>query len=174
VVSAGKMQITAGRSFAIKGGSANGAYALVDPTQPNSTMDVQAPSISLQGGTGAGAYAALISAGPMTLNYKQLGLTPGSGVDADAVILAPNGQQLSTQGGKAFLGGDPLANGVTDAGFALATREAPVTQQDPVVGQFLADANFISNFLDHYNDGLLNQRRKSLRNEITLSQTCGK
>jgi hypothetical protein len=44
--------------------------------------------------------------------------------------------------------------------------------EDPVAGQFLADANFISDFLDHYNDALLNQRRKSLRNEISLEQSC--
>ncbi|MBC7380318.1 MAG: hypothetical protein H7346_23175, partial [Burkholderiaceae bacterium] len=168
LVSAGKMQITAGRSFAIHGGSGNGAYALVDPTQPGSTMDVQAPSITLQGGTGGGAYAALVSAGPMTLSYQQLSLTPGSGTDADAVIIAPNAQQLSAQSGKAFIGsGNPLDNGLTDSGFAVPDR-----QESQVTGQFLADANFISDFLDHYNDGLLNQRRKSLRNEISLEQSC--
>ncbi|CAN5618016.1 hypothetical protein BH11PSE7_BH11PSE7_19040 [soil metagenome] len=168
VESAGKMQITAGRSFAIHGGSGAGAYALVDPTLPGATMDVQSPSIMLQGGSGVGAYAELASAGPMTLSYQQLGLTPGSGTDADAIIVAPNAQQLSTQSGKAFLGvGSPLNNGLSDAGFAVL-----VPPEDPVVGQFLADSNFISDFLDHYNDALLNQRRKSQRNEISLEQSC--
>jgi filamentous hemagglutinin family protein len=168
VESAGKMQITAGKSFAIHGGSGAGAYATVDPTVAGATMDVLAPSIMLQGGTGAGAYAVLASAGPMTLSYQQLGLAAGSGVDADAVIISPNAQQLSTQSGKTFLGvGSPLNNGVTDAGFS-----ALLPPEDPVAGQFLADANFISDFLDHYNDALLNQRRKSLRNEISLEQSC--
>ncbi|MBC7435640.1 MAG: hypothetical protein H7332_06175, partial [Bdellovibrionales bacterium] len=92
----------------------------------------------------------------------------GSGTDADAVIIAPNAQQLSTQSGKSFLGsGSPLDNGLTDSGFA-----SPDRQESRVAGQFLADANFISRFLDRYNDGLLNQRRRAQRNEISLEQSC--
>ncbi len=170
VFSEGSATLRAGGAVAIHGGSGNGAYALIDPTLPNSTMDVTAQSMSLAGGTGSGAYAALVSTGgPLTLNVAQLTLTPGSGAGADAVIIAPNAQALNTAYGGSYGGfTNPLDNATTDSGFyaVVATSTTQITQQ------FQADANFISNFLDNYNDSLIAQRRKNKGGDIVVEETC--
>jgi filamentous hemagglutinin family protein len=174
IVAAQSLQITAAGPISLSGGSAAGAYALIDPTTPGSSMALQASSITLQGGSGAGAYAAISSpGGPLSLSTGSVTLNPGSGLDADAVILATNAQQLVASLGTACVGCrflgivSPLGNGVTDSGFAQTSlTQAQQSASNVLTGQ---NADWVQTFLALWTD---EKKREGNDAGLSFEQTC--
>jgi len=121
VVAIGDATVTVGGTLRIRAGSGTGAFALLDPVAADSTMSISANGLILEGGPGAGAYAAIVSNGGLDLLLGSGGLIllPGSGAGADAVIVAPNGAIAYTGtcvSGCAPLSANPLANNITEGG----------------------------------------------------------
>ncbi|MBS7807823.1 filamentous hemagglutinin N-terminal domain-containing protein [Variovorax sp. PCZ-1] len=108
-------------------GGAGGAYARLDPTGSASMNITAGAGINLLGGTGAGAYAAIVSDGNITINAPSLNLTPGSGLDADAVVLSNFGliSSPSNCNGCLVLSVTPLGNGITNAGIYIPPPPPP-------------------------------------------------
>ncbi len=151
--------------------TSNGSIFLVAGTDPvmiqAGSMDITTAALTLHGGTAPGAYAAIVSAGELKLVTPSLQMIAGSAPDADAVILAANGEALSTQFAQSYLGvGDTRANGVTNTGFGTL-----VVFYDTLTQQFLADQNFMSDFLNNYYDEQRRERRRG-QSDIVLEQSC--
>jgi hypothetical protein len=92
----GAMSITAGGGVRLQGGEGVGAYARVEGVgliAPSDAMPlrVSAPSVVLQGGSQAGASAAIVTLGDLRINSTTLQLNPGAGLDADAVLVSTAG-----------------------------------------------------------------------------------
>ena len=82
-------------------------------------MTVSASSVTLQGGSGPGAYAALVSKGDITVNTPTLALRGGKGLDSDAVVLSYSGIVGFPQAceGCVKLSSSSLGNNLTETGI---------------------------------------------------------
>lgn len=130
-------------------------------------MSITAVGLTLHGGSVSGAHAAIISTGDLELKVGQLEMLAGTSADTDAVILAANGEALSQQYPLGYLGvGDTRANGVTDTGFGTI-----FVSFDSLTQQFLADQNFMTDFLNNYYEEQRRQRRSG-SGDIVLEETC--
>jgi hypothetical protein len=93
------------------------------------TVSILAGNVSLSGGDGG--YAAILAlAGDLNLATPSTGsvtLTPGSGLDADAVIVAPLSSTARVLSGQCIgctiLGADPFGNLITETGLFAGTVE---------------------------------------------------
>jgi hypothetical protein len=85
----GNVNAIVGGTLSVLGGSGSNAYALFDPTAAGALLTINAANgVNLQGGQGAGAYAAIASGGDVLINAPSLSLQAGSGADADAVVIS--------------------------------------------------------------------------------------
>jgi filamentous hemagglutinin family protein len=146
IVAAGPVTLNVGASgpsgtVNIVGGSGNNAYALLDPTLPGSVLTINSTGdVNLQGGAGVGSYAAVQSVGDILIIAPSLNLLPGTGLDADAVVVSTTGNTTlpSICTGCLSLATNPLGNGSIEAGvYNGAVVIAPIVAgggADPVVG----------------------------------------
>ncbi|MES2974492.1 MAG: filamentous hemagglutinin N-terminal domain-containing protein [Pseudomonadota bacterium] len=117
VTSFGPLSVTVGGALDVIGGSGDGAYAKLDPAA-QSLLSVNAQSVTLQGGTGAGAYAAIVSEGDITV-VAPGGITMAAGIgpDADAVVVSYFGKvTLPNCNGCVKLTASPFGNGTAETG----------------------------------------------------------
>lgn len=113
----GPLSITVGGAMDVIGGTGSGAFAKLDPSV-QSPLTVNAQSVSLRGGIGPGAYAAIVSEGDVTVSAPGgISMVAGKGLDADAVVISYFGKvTLLSCNGCVKLNTPPLGNGVTDVG----------------------------------------------------------
>jgi filamentous hemagglutinin family protein len=127
VEATGNVNTLVGGTLSIIGGTGANAYAKLDPSQ-GALLDVKAPVVNVRGGSAPGAFAAVVSDGNINLDSRNLTLTPGTGADADAVVVSSAGAvKLPEQcNGCVVLTKNPLGNGVIENGvFSGATAPAP-------------------------------------------------
>ena len=111
--------IDAGGIIALRGGPAN-AYAEISTAAGSQSIGSQfssdpTDSISLTGGTAAGSYASMTTAGFQTVRTAgDLALTGGAGDNAGALLLAGTGQSLDVSGSLSLLGGSGSAPGLNE------------------------------------------------------------
>jgi filamentous hemagglutinin family protein len=127
VEATGNVNTLVGGTLSIIGGTGVNAYAKLDPSL-GALLDVKAPVVNVQGGSAPGAFAAVVSDGNINFDSRNLTLTPGTGTDADAVVVSSAGVvKLPEQcNGCVVLTKNPLGNGVIETGvFSGATAPAP-------------------------------------------------
>ena len=138
LVSGGDSVYQIGGNLNMSGGTASGAFALLDPTNggqpasPGTTMTITANQVNLTGGSVPNAYAAIVATGNVVFNAaQQVTLTQGSEPNADAVVISktgtitantPNCVNCTPQ-----TGSNPLLNNDVNQGFygGLATAPPP-------------------------------------------------
>jgi filamentous hemagglutinin family protein len=128
----------------ILGGAGDNAYALLDPTSPDSVLTINSTgAVNLQGGAGADSYAAVKSVGDIVfIGVPSLNLLQGSGADADAVLVSMTGNTRSLPSictGCLNLITNPLGNGKLEAGVyngavVMTPLLDPTTVINPVIG----------------------------------------
>ncbi len=111
--------IDAGGTIDLLGGPANAFAAITTAAGPQSIGNQfgsnPTNSISLTGGTAAGSYAKMSTAGSQTLRTAgNLSLTGGTGDNSGAMLLAGTGQTLGVSGNLAMLGGSGSAPGLNE------------------------------------------------------------
>jgi filamentous hemagglutinin family protein len=127
VEATGNVNTLVGGTLSIIGGTGANAYAKLDPSQ-GALLDVKAPVVNVRGGSAPGAFAAVVSDGNINLDSRSLTLIPGTGTDADAVVVSSAGVvKLPEQcNGCVVLTKNPLGNGVIETGvFSGAAAPAP-------------------------------------------------
>ena len=138
LVSAGDSVYQIGGNLNMSGGTADGAFALLDPTSggtqatPGTTMTITANQINLTGGSVPDAYAAIVATGDVVFNAaQQVTLTQGSQPNADAVVISKTGTITANTPDCVNCtpekGTNPLLNTDTNQGFygGLATAPPP-------------------------------------------------
>jgi hypothetical protein len=138
LVSGGDSVYQIGGNLNMSGGTANGAFALLDPTNggqpatPGTTMTITANQVNLTGGSVPNAYAAIVATGNVVFNAaQQVTLTQGSQSNADAVVISKTGTITANTPDcvncTPETGTNPLLNTDTNQGFygGLATAPPP-------------------------------------------------
>ena len=116
IKSDGPVKVT-GSKVQLVGGKGKNAYAQIDPAAGR-VVTIDASSVTLQGGAGDGAFAAIVADGDITVNSPVLTLSPGSGKDADAVLVSVLGSVKfpTACDGCVKLSANPLGDGLTQSG----------------------------------------------------------
>ncbi|MGA2552755.1 MAG: hypothetical protein ABSF50_21640, partial [Burkholderiaceae bacterium] len=114
----GNTTINAGGAVILSGGSGTGASAVLDP----GNLTLTAAALTLNGGGGQNAFAALEASGNILLTIAgALTLNGGAGANSDAVILSTGGTATYEAGScvncTTLATGGVLTNAVTDVGF---------------------------------------------------------
>jgi filamentous hemagglutinin family protein len=130
IVSNGDSTYVIGGVLTLRGGSGNGAYALIDPTVPGSTLNISAGQINLSGGSGSSAYAAIVGYGSMLLQADSITFTTGSGMNADAVVVSRTSTPTAITTAPCpecapTAGTNPITNSSTESGFYAVSVSAP-------------------------------------------------
>jgi hypothetical protein len=123
----------------VLGGTGQGAYAKLDPAV-GSSLDVSAAAIAVQGGAGNDAFATIVSDGDIVLDAPSLSLQAGTGSNAHGVVLSNSGDVTLPNDckGCAVLNRSPLGDGVSVAGVFVGAALQPAVEQTSPVGAQLA------------------------------------
>ncbi|MBC7376796.1 MAG: hypothetical protein H7346_05090, partial [Burkholderiaceae bacterium] len=163
----GPLSITVGGAVDVIGGTGNGAYAKLDPSV-RSALTVNAQSVSLQGGSGAGAYAAIVSEGDVTVAAPGgISMAAGTGLDADAVVISYFGKvSLPNCNGCVKLTTSPLGNGVSDVGVLGGDEYVSIISSSAL------GANEVLRFQDVFDVLVDRPARRKGKDDIVVETVC--
>jgi len=131
---AGAVNIYSGSgTLVVTGGDTNGSESIIE----GESVSITTAYIGVTGGNTATGNQALLLArnGDMNINATSLSLTPGTGVDSDAVVAAINGNpnlNVTVCTNCNPLPADPRLNGITEAGVYTGVAAVPVPTPAPI------------------------------------------